>query len=99
MTPRQLAGRFLYGAYHAPVGAVRHFFSGGGPFEGARTAQGRRDMEHAAFNLQPLSQNRGPALEVHLLTGRNFWYQTSFCLWSLSRHSGRSIAPVVYDDG
>lgn len=34
-----------------------------------------------------------------MLTGRRFWYQTAFCLWSLARASGRTIAPVILDDG
>ncbi len=99
MTPRQLAGRFLYHAYHAPVGAVLQFFSGGGPFERRRTAQGRREMEQAAFSLPQLPDAVGKPLELHLLTGRNFWYQTAFCLWTLARQSGRTLAPVIYDDG
>nr|MBP7483624.1 glycosyl transferase family 2 [Lacunisphaera sp.] len=41
----------------------------------------------------------GTPLELHLLTGRRFWYQTAFCLWTLARHSRRSLAPVIYDDG
>ena len=99
MTARQLAGRFIYHAYHAPVGTVQHFFSGGGPLERQRTERGRREMEQAAFALPPPHHTDGPALEVHLLTGRNFWYQTAFCLWTLARHSGRALNPVIYDDG
>lgn len=99
MTPRQIAGRFLYGVYHAPIGAVRHFFSAGGPFERRRTEQGRREMEQAAFSLSPPPDGIGPALEIHLLTGRNFWSQTAFCLWTFARQSNRRLAPVIYDDG
>jgi len=38
-------------------------------------------------------------MEVHLLTGRRFWHQTAFCLWTFSRQAGRPLAPVLYDDG
>ena len=41
----------------------------------------------------------GRSLEVHVLTGRTFWYQTAFCLWSLARASGRKVRPVIHDDG
>lgn len=38
-------------------------------------------------------------LEVHVLTGKKFWYQTAFCLWSLAKASGRKVVPHIYDDG
>ncbi len=41
----------------------------------------------------------GKAVEIHLLTGRTFWYQTAFCLWSFSQASGREVRPVIHDDG
>ena len=45
-----------------------------------------------------LSSGEKP-LEIHVLTGRRFWYQTAFCLWSLAKASGREVVPNVYDDG
>lgn len=59
-------------------------------------------MEAAAYTLSDPGQaaaKREPPLELHLLTGRRFWYQTAFCLWTLARHTGRPLRPVVYDDG
>jgi hypothetical protein len=56
-------------------------------------------MEAAAAELPVLGSGSGPDIAVHVLTGRRFWYQTAFCLWSLSRQSGRIIAPVFYNDG
>jgi hypothetical protein len=41
----------------------------------------------------------GRPIEVHVLTGINFWYQTAFCLWSLAKASGREVVPHIYDDG
>ncbi len=41
----------------------------------------------------------GKPIEVHVLTGRKFWYQTAFCLWSLAKASGREVVPHIYDDG
>ncbi len=38
-------------------------------------------------------------IEVHVLTGNKFWYQTAFCLWSLAKTSGREVRAVVHDDG
>jgi hypothetical protein len=56
-------------------------------------------MEAAAAHLPVLASPAGAAFEVHVLTGRRFWYQTAFCLWSLGRHLGRPLAPIIYDDG
>jgi len=56
-------------------------------------------METAAANLPSPPNAPGRLLELHLLTGRRFWYQTAFCLWSLARHANRPLAPVIYDDG
>ena len=41
----------------------------------------------------------GRPIEVHVLTGKKFWYQTAFCLWSLAKASGREVVPHIYDDG
>jgi len=41
----------------------------------------------------------GRPIEVHVLTGKKFWYQTAFCLWSLAKASGREVRPRIYDDG
>ena len=100
MTTRQLAGRFLYRAYHAPDGAVRAFLADGGPFEQRRTERGRVEMETAARTLPPLPPPDNPApITLHLLTGRRYWYQTAFCLWSLAHAARRPLAPVLLDDG
>jgi hypothetical protein len=92
-------GRLAYSLYHAPLGAIRDSIAAGGPIAQWSTARGRNAMERAAAQLPPLPSSGGPPTEVHLLTGRRFWYQTAFCLWSLARTSGRPLAPVIYDDG
>ncbi len=38
-------------------------------------------------------------VEVQVLTGRKFWYQTAFCLWSFAKASGREVCAVIHDDG
>jgi hypothetical protein len=94
-----LAGRILYQAYHRPVGAIRDSWRAGGPFEQRRTERGRVEMEMAARQLSPLPAHAQPAFTVHLLTGKRFWYQTAFCLWTLAMQSKRTIHPVLHDDG
>lgn len=91
-------GRIIYYAWHWPRGEIAISIRAGGPIEQWRTARGRAAMRRAAAGLAR-QDFAGPALELHLLTGRRFWYQTAFCLWSFSRQAGRALAPVIYDDG
>ena len=92
-------GRALYQVYHRPVAWYRGVRAAGGFGEHRRTERGRRAMEAAAATLPPLAEASGTPLELHLLTGRRFWFQTAFCLWTFGRQAGRPLAPVVYDDG
>lgn len=92
-------GRAFYLVRHRPVEWVDALVAAGGPFEKRRTERGRREMETAAATLPQLPSFAGAAVELHLLTGRRFWYQTAFCLWTFARHAGRPLAPVIYDDG
>lgn len=94
-----LAGKILLHLWHQPVGRTRDLIAAGGPFEVRRTERGRAAMEAAAHTLPLLPASPGAAIELHLLTGRRFWYQTAFCLWSFARHAARPLAPVIYDDG
>jgi hypothetical protein len=91
-------GRLVYQLWHRPLGAIRQSRLEGGPLEQWCTARGRAAMRAAAHHL-PILPGTTPPLELHLLTGRRFWEQTAFCLWSFARHSGRALAPVIYDDG
>lgn len=83
----------------APFHAVRDSVRDGGPGQRRKTEHGRREMETAAHTLPRPTDVTGPAVELHLLSGARFWYQTVFCLWTFSRQAGRPVAPVVYDDG
>jgi len=94
-----LPGKILYHAWHRPAGWMRGLIADGGPFERRRTERGRREMEAAAHRLPVLPPAPGQPVGLHLLTGRRFWYQTAFCLWSFARHAGRPLSPVIYDDG
>jgi hypothetical protein len=56
-------------------------------------------MERAAAVLPTLPAAPGAPLALHVLTGRRFWYQTAFCLWSFARQANRNLTPIFYDDG
>jgi len=97
---RQLGlGRAAYLLWHLPRGKVLESWRSGGPLEQWRTERGRRAMEAAAWRLPALPKQGGKPLAVHVLTGRRFWYQTAFCLWTLARNAGCEVVPHLYDDG
>lgn len=57
-------------------------------------------MEAAAARLPPLPVRAvGERVTLHLLTGRQFWYQTAFCIHSWARVSNARVDAEIYDDG
>jgi hypothetical protein len=46
-----------------------------------------------------LPASTGSSLELHLLSGNRFWFQTAFCLWTFGINAQRPLSPVIYDDG
>lgn len=92
------AGKLLYHAWHAPVARGRDIFSRG-LLDSYRTAAGRRAMTRAANTLPLLPISNAAPVRLHLLTGRNYWYQTAFCLWTFARHARRPLEPFILDDG
>jgi len=97
---RHLAGRALYRCYYAPRGYIERMRKPGAFREARANTAGQRAMEAAAEKLPPLDfpTSKSP-VEMHLLTGRRFWYQSAFCLYSFSRYAERQVAPFFYDDG
>jgi len=92
-------GRALYHAWYRPVGRIHESMREGGPIEQWRTRRGRMEMEAAARVLPAGPNASGQPIELHVLTGRRFWFQSIFCLWSLEKSARRPLAPVIYDDG
>ncbi len=101
---RQLArklgmGRVLYRTVYAPAGFLRRCRREGW-INLMLSRRGRAQMTRAAARLPALPATpAAAALEVHFLSGRHIWYQTAFCAWSLLRHTGGTIRPVIQDDG
>lgn len=96
-----LPGKILYHTWHRPYGRLRDLWLEGGPTERRQTEAGRAAMQAAVSNLPalPLAAPGATPLELHLLTGGRFWYQTAFCLWTFAHHADRPLSPIIYDDG
>ncbi|QJE94282.1 glycosyl transferase [Luteolibacter luteus] len=63
--------------------------------------QWAKQMEDSVSLLTPQDEagKTGKEVEIWFLTGRNHWYQTAFCAWTLAKHSRHRIRPVILDDG
>lgn len=86
--------------YRQPLATVRRSLREGGPLQQHRTEQGRLAMVAAARALPPLAQPRaGRSMDLYFMTGKDYWYQTAFCLSSLHMVSDVAFQPIVIDDG
>lgn len=94
-----LAGRILYQTWHRPRAWWNRVRQNGGLRSHLSLERDRAEMEQAAASLHPPPPASGAPLELHLLTGARFWYQTAFCLVSLATHARRPLHPIIYDDG
>src|SRR5947209_4499165 len=92
-------GRAFYRTYYAPAGFLSKCRQEG-LANVLLSCLGRARMAAAAARLPAVHQSaQGPVLDLHFLSGRDFWYQTCFCAFSMIRHSGVPLRPVIYDDG
>jgi hypothetical protein len=92
-------GKLAFALWHGPLGRIRSSLRNGGPLVERATERDRREMEAAATALPRLPHFSGTPQTVHLMTGRRFWYQTAFCLYSLSHASQAPLHVEIYDDG
>jgi hypothetical protein len=93
-------GVLFYRFYYAPQAFVRKI-ARQGAINMVVDSQAQLQMEKSAYRLQPLNvrQIDVTALDIYFLTGKNFWYQTCFCAYSMSQHTDAVLRPVIYDDG
>ncbi|RYG54588.1 MAG: glycosyl transferase [Chitinophagaceae bacterium] len=91
-------GRIFYQLYYKPLGAVSKTFQRG--FK--RTAQqrfGESKMKQASGSLREILYEQEQCFTVYFLTGKKYWYQTAFCLYSFQKVAGTNIHAVLVDDG
>jgi hypothetical protein len=90
-------GKIVYWSYYAPKGRLQKSLQRG-VVKQIGDRQAKRQMVAAAHRLPPLTPTPNPD-RIYFLSGRQFWYQTCFCAYSLVVRSGIYLRPVVYDDG
>lgn len=94
MTP----GQIVYRLYHQPVGYLTRTLRTG-IRKTIATNRGRREMMAAALRLREVIYPGAETATVYFLTGKKYWYQTAFCLYSLQQQAGCNVHAVLVDDG
>ena len=91
-------GKILYNLYFKPVSSVKRILKTG--IKQTREIEaGRKEMMWAAEQLREINYPSGEGYEVYFLTGKKYWYQTAFCLYSLQKVANLNISAVIVDDG
>jgi hypothetical protein len=94
MTP----GRIIYKLFYQPVDAIGKLYKTGF-LRSLKQERNRKEMHAAAFELKEIVHPGKETHDVYFLTGRKYWYQTAFCLYSLQRHVPFNIRAHFADDG
>ncbi|MBD2452903.1 glycosyl transferase [Nostoc sp. FACHB-87] len=101
---RQLAKKFQFGAiayklYYSPKTFVQRTLQKG-VLNVVTDHWSSLQMEAAAYNLPSINiKSSQEPLDIYFLTGRNFWYQTCLCAYSMAQHTNLTLRPIIYDDG
>ena len=84
--------------YRHPRSVLKNYGRFGGYFQYRQMLQGQKDMAGASLKLPPV-QSHPDGLPIHFLTGKNYLYQTLFCITSLTKASSEYLKFVLVDDG
>ncbi|RYY43569.1 MAG: glycosyl transferase [Chitinophagaceae bacterium] len=92
------AGTVLYHFYHRPLGTIRKTLKTG-IRQTFAINRGQKQMIKAATSLREVRYEGAEQFDVYFLTGKKYWFQTAFCLYSLQINAGTNIHAYVVDDG
>ena len=84
--------------YRYPRSYLKRVYGMGGILSYRRMKQGQKQMRRAAFELPPVHSSAS-GLPVYFLTGKNYLYQTLFCIISLTKWSTEEFKFILVDDG
>lgn len=86
--------------YRYPKGKIGQIQRRGGLWNAWQINRARKKMERSAQTLRIPKGDVGiTPLEVHFLTGKKYWYQTVFCMYSLQKTTSTPFHFHLYDDG
>ncbi len=92
-------GKIIYNIYYRPLAGFNRIKKLG-IINFLITGYARRQMVLAAYNLKEINKPDLPVYPVYILTGKKYWYQTAFCLYSLQKVSGSiRFNAILIDDG
>jgi hypothetical protein len=84
--------------YRYPLSAIKKYRRFGGYASYRQMLRGKSLMEKATFNLPPVTSNPADS-PVYFLTGKNYLYQTLFCIQSLNKCGVDNLRFIIVDDG
>ncbi len=84
--------------YRYPVAKLKRMSKLGGYFSYRHMMHNCKLMEKASQDLPPVN-SYADGLPIYFLTGKNYLYQTLFCIQSLNKHSAEKLRFVLVDDG
>ncbi len=92
-------GKIIYNIYYRPLAGFNRTKKFG-IINFLRIEYARRQMVSAAYDLKEINKPDLPVHSVYILTGKKYWYQTAFCLYSLQKVSGNiQFNATLVDDG
>jgi len=84
--------------YRNPRSQLQKFRRFGGYFNYRNIMNGRREMEQRSLELPPVVSHTN-GLPIYFLTGKNYLYQTLYCIQSLIKSSAAQFKFILVDDG
>jgi len=84
--------------YRKPASALKRYRQFGGYFNYRSIQQAKKTMKEQSLALEP-AYSESSGLPVYILTGKDFLYQTLFCIHSLLRVSTQHYRFILVDDG
>lgn len=84
--------------YRKPKSYFRLVKRFGGQIQYKKMISGSKQMRAEAYNLPPVC-SYPDGLPVYFLTGKQFLFQTLFCIRSLTQHTNEKFKFVLMDDG
>ena len=92
-------GKLAYLLFYRPIATLRKIKKAG-VFDSLKSYVGRLKMKKLSRKLKEIKRESGQVYEIYFLTGKKYWYQTAFCLYSLQKSLATAqINGVFVDDG